>query len=128
MNVILSSFSAGSFCDGSEFLYKIRINFNTKHQTFISNLLFLVFVHFSQSQEVFDQEHEVDSAQSRQAFPHAVHVLLVVMVKGLGVVQVMVVVVRVMVVVVIPMRLKTRKQNASTTLQLLHSDQHTEMI
>lgn len=68
---------------------------------------------------MFDQEHEVDSAQSRQAFPHAVHVLLaiVVRVKVSGGVQVMVV--RVMVVIVIPMRLKSRKQNASTTLQLL---------
>lgn len=27
-------------------------------------LLFFVLIHFSQSQEVFDEEHEVNSAQS----------------------------------------------------------------
>lgn len=43
---------------------------------FVSDLLFLVFVHFSQRQEVFDQEHEVDAAQSGEALPHGVHILL----------------------------------------------------
>lgn len=43
---------------------------------FVSDLLFLVFVHFSQCQEVFDQEHEVDAAQSGEAFPHGVQILL----------------------------------------------------
>lgn len=41
------------------------------------DLLFLVLVHLSQRQEVLDQKHEVDSAQSRQALPHSVQVFLV---------------------------------------------------
>lgn len=45
------------------------------------HLLLLVLVHFSQRQEVFDQKHEVDSAQSRQALPHGVQVLLVLLVE-----------------------------------------------
>lgn len=39
-------------------------------------LLFLVLVHFSQGQEVFDEKHEVDSTQSCQTLPHSVQVFL----------------------------------------------------
>lgn len=41
-----------------------------------TDLLFLVLVHFPQRQEVFDEKHDVDSTQSRQALPHRVQVLL----------------------------------------------------
>lgn len=46
------------------------------------NLLLLVFVHLSQCQEVFDQEHEVDSAQRRQALPHTVQVFLMLLMEA----------------------------------------------
>lgn len=45
------------------------------------DLLFLVLVHFSERQEVFDEKHDVDAAQSRQTFPHAVQVFLVFIVE-----------------------------------------------
>lgn len=49
-----------------------------------SHLLFLLLVHFSQSDEVFDEEHKVDPAQRRQTLPHAVQVFVL-----LGVVMTM---------------------------------------
>lgn len=45
-------------------------------------LLLLILVHLSQRQEVFDQEHEVDSAQRRQALPHTVQVFLMLLVEA----------------------------------------------
>lgn len=43
------------------------------------HLLFLVLVHFSQSQEVFNEKHKVDPTQSSQTLPHSVQIFLMTM-------------------------------------------------
>lgn len=58
-----------------------------------TNLLLFVLVHLAESQEVFDQEHEVNSAQRCQALPHTVQVLLWLLVLVLVLVLVVVVVI-----------------------------------
>lgn len=50
--------------------------------TLNANLLLLVLVHLAESQKVFNQKHEVDAAQCRQAFPYTVQVLLVLPLKA----------------------------------------------
>lgn len=85
------------------------------------HLLLLVFVHFSQRQEVFDQKHEVDSAQRRQALPHGVQVFLVLVVEVMllrGVRRGVLVV-----VMVASLRLKQTHQSPANTERIITATQ-----
>ena len=45
----------------------------------IPDLLLPVLVHLAQREEMFNQEHDVDSAESRQPLPHRVQVIQLVL-------------------------------------------------